>query len=114
MNLHERLSNPDSDAELIRAALQASALIRDIHAVLDGSEWGSWTTYRIAELLEGAGYTIRPSYVELFNYMVTYYEKGGGENALEFFCGAPDEEDAVDQCHAAYPGCVTTNVEEVE
>lgn len=34
-------------------------LVDEIHAVLDGAEWGADTCQEIADILQAAGYTIR-------------------------------------------------------
>ena len=52
--------------------------------------------------------------VELTTYTVTYYEADDHEmdNQLKFQCEAEDEEHAEEQCANAYPGCMTTSIEE--
>ena len=61
MNLSQKLSQIDGVRETSEAVAQAAALLTDIHLLLDGKEWSSETTSRIAELMQAAGYEIRSS-----------------------------------------------------
>lgn len=114
MNLSKKLEQYALEtAQRGSVITQAADLLRDIHATLDGQEWDSDTPNRIAEMLENAGFKVREA-DDVCDFVVTYYEKGddGMDNQREFYCLAEDVDDAVAQCHALYPGCTTTHVEE--